>query len=469
MQRCQVIAVFGVVMLVVAGGCGGSSNSSTGGLPPHPSPTPTSRPTASPTPQASPTATPTATPTPVATPTAKPTSTPSATPGYALLYSFQSGTDGANPASAGLAADGGTLFGTTRNGGGVGCGGDGCGTVYSISTSGAERVLHRFLGDPDGAEPDATLTDAGGTLYGTTSAGGVTNGYGTVFSITTVGQESVLHSFASGTDGADPIGAGLLYDGGTLYGVTSAGGSNSNGTVFSLTTAGAEAVLYAFGNGNDGATPVAGLAGSGGTYLGTTQYGGANRCGLTGCGAVYAVTPLGTENVLYSFRGGSDGRNPDSPLLSLNGTYYGTTPSGGGAANCTGGCGTVFSISSSGAERVLYAFKGGTADGAAPHGGLVALDGVLYGTTGSGGRYGYGTIFSITTSGTETVLYDFAGGTDGAEPLAGLLGVDGTLYGTTSQGGGTACGGNGCGTVFALSPASQARFPAARPRAGFRR
>src|SRR5436190_2003791 len=91
----------------------------------------------------------------------------------------------------------------------------------------------------------------------------------------------------------------------------------------------------------------------------------------------------------------------------------------------------------------LYSFTG--SDGARPYAGLIAdASGNLYGTTDNGGASGYGTVFKVTPTGTETVLYSFTGGSDGAYPLAGLIAdASGNLYGTTYLG-----GANGYGTVF---------------------
>lgn len=107
------------------------------------------------------------------------------------------------------------------------------GTVFSIARSGKEKVLHSFGSGSDGAYPTASLIEVGGTLYGTTFEGG-TNEYGTIFSITKSGTETVLHSFAGGSDGAYPS-ASLIDVGGTLYGTTENGGTHDDGTVFSIT------------------------------------------------------------------------------------------------------------------------------------------------------------------------------------------------------------------------------------------
>jgi uncharacterized repeat protein (TIGR03803 family) len=153
--------------------------------------------------------------------------------------------------------------------------------------------------------------------------------------------------------------------------------------------------------------------------------------------------PSGKETVLHTVDGSSgDGYAPYAGLINVNGTLYGTTVQGG--AYCTLGCGTVFSITTSGTETVLHSF--GPGDGEYPYAGLIDVNGTLYGTTLEGGA-GAGTIFSITPSGTEKVLYGFAGEPNGFEPYAGLINVKGTLYGTTAAG-----GVDGDGTVFSLSP-----------------
>jgi uncharacterized repeat protein (TIGR03803 family) len=140
----------------------------------------------------------------------------------------------------------------------------------------------------------------------------------------------------------------------------------------------------------------------------------------------------------------------------VDGTLYGTTCTGG--AN---GYGTVYKITTSGTERVLYSFAGPPNDGSCPEAGLNNVGGILYGTTICGGANGdtsfcnpggggYGTVYKITTSGTESVLYSFAGPpSDGSGPAAGLTNVGGTLYGTTTGSGAGSCG---CGTVFSIVP-----------------
>jgi uncharacterized repeat protein (TIGR03803 family) len=363
---------------------------------------------------------------------------------YEVLYRFRGPRHhhGAIP-DASLINVKGTLYGTTLEGGA-----NGVGTVFSITATGKEQVLHSFGGGSDDAHPGATLINVNGTLYGTTSSGfygtGCRADCGTVFSVTTDGTEKVLYTFAGGSDGAGPTG-NLINVNGVLYGTTFEGGANDNGTVFSITTTGTEKVLHRFSGGSDGANPQAGLINVNGTLYGTTASGGSGCTGY-GCGTVFSVTTDGTEKVLYSFGGGSDGENPEAGLINVKGTLYGTTQNGGGSF----GYRTVFSVTPTGTEKVLYGFRGGP-DGAYPHAGLINVKGALYSTTREDGANGYGTIFSVTTTGAEKVLYSFGGGSDGDNPEAGLINVKGTLYGTTPTGGDDGCHHFGCGTVFALT------------------
>jgi len=339
---------------------------------------------------------------------------------------------------------GGTLYGTTIYGGAFQQG-----TVFSITTSGVEKVLHSFGSGNDGAFPVASLINVGGRLYGTTESGGL--GHGTVFSVTTSGVEKLLHSFAGGSDGAFPL-AGLVNVGGSLYGTTKVGGGNGccggSGTVFKVTTSGTESVVYSFKGMPDGAFPAAGLIDVGGTLYGTTATGG-TYCSNYGCGTVFSITTGGSENVLHSFGNGTDGKTPTAGLISVGGTLYGTTE-GGGSYACKiafFGCGTVFSITTGGSEEVRHSFGNGT-DGKFPTAGLINVGGTLYGTTSQGGRHrAFGVVFSVSQSGAEKVLHSFSTSGGGATTPNGLIDVDGTLYGTASL-----RGQFGGGAVFVQAP-----------------
>jgi uncharacterized repeat protein (TIGR03803 family) len=355
----------------------------------------------------------------------------------------------------------GVLYGTTYGGGKYYDG-----TVFEVTPAGTDRVLYSFAGaaNGDGSYPNAGLLDVNGALYGTTSTGGkYTAGYpygegkGTAFAVTPSGKEVVLHSFGNKTDGQIPD-ANLIDVNGILYGVTHNGGSgtctssemaNGCGTVFAITTSGAERVIHSFLGGSDGSFPYVNLINVNGVVYGTTAGGGQYNCGT-----VFAVTLNGNYRVLYNFAGGAaDGAAPGGGLIDVKGVLYGTT-FGGGRYDA----GTVFAVTADGTERVLYNFAGGAADGAAPGSGLIDVKGVLYGTTYFGGEYKKGTVFAVTLAGKEVVLHSFGNGIDGAFPEAGLINVNGVLYGTTNSGGQyNPTGQYGDGTIFAITTSGTER------------
>jgi|HubBroStandDraft_6_1064221.scaffolds.fasta_scaffold78011_2 uncharacterized repeat protein (TIGR03803 family) len=379
---------------------------------------------------------------------------------FNVLYRFRRA-QGAWP-QASLIDVNGTLYGTTSLGGALRKG-----TVYTVTTTGTEKVLYSFAGSPDGSAPIANLVNVKGTLYGTTFSGGAGCGFGcgTVYSISPSGLEKVLYRFAAYSDGAFPT-SHLLNVKGTLYGATVGGGGlgckpsfGCGGTVYSISTTGVETVLYRFAGGSDGMYPVGDLINVNGTLYGTTAYGGGSGCvGGLGCGTVYTITTAGVEKVIYRFAGGSDGWHPEAGLIDVNGTLYGTTDYGGIYSLCGGGCGTVFSISTSGNEHVLYRF-GDSPDGAEPRTALINVKGTLYGATFEGGgsgcleNRGCGTVYSLSTNGTETVVHSFGATNDGGNPAAALFEMKGSLYGTAENGGGgQKCAHVGCGVVFQLQP-----------------
>jgi len=152
---------------------------------------------------------------------------------------------------------------------------------------------------------------------------------------------------------------------------------------------------------------------------------------------------------LHSFQIFTNGANPAAALVQgSDGSFYGTT-SGGGT---NGGHGTVFKISTTGTLTTLYSFAGANG-GVVPSGLVQGSDGNLYGTTQQGGTNSNGTVFRISTNGAYTTLYSFTGGSDGGNPYGGLVqGSDGNLYGTTYGGGAyTNQYGGGQGTVFKIT------------------
>lgn len=381
-------------------------------------------------------------------------------PNTKIVYAFAGyPASGLSPYGALIQGTDGNLYGTTEAGGA-----SDLGTVFMIDPgNGTASLLHSFTGSPsDGATPYAGLMqDSHGNLYGTAEAGGVYQScfigyncdfiFGTIFEIAAAtGTESTVHSFEGDTspflDGSYPYAGLLEVSSNAFYGTTQKGGGSGNGTVFKINAAnGAETMVHAFAGGSsDGAAPYAGLTlASDGNLYGTTQQGGANAAGT-----VFKVNPgSGVETIVYSFAGGTtDGASPYGGVIQAkDGNLYGTTGSGGAH-----GDGAVFRIApSTGAETLVYSFAGGS-DGANPYAGLMqATDGNLYGTTVGGGAGNDGTVFRVTpATGAESVVYAFAGGSsDGAAPYGGLIqGSDGNLYGTTTKG-----GSSDAGTVFRVS------------------
>jgi uncharacterized repeat protein (TIGR03803 family) len=384
---------------------------------------------------------------------------------YQVLYAFKGAPDGSGPAGGVIQDAQGNLYGTTASGGdGSSCNQSaGCGTVFKLSTTGNESVLYSFTGGADGSFPQAGLIqDSQGNLYGTTYWGGDTSlcdlsGCGTVFKVDTTGKETVLYAFKGGADGEGPQ-AGLIQDAqGNLYGTTTYGGDLSCvasdglgcGVVFMLSAAGEETVLHTFAGGADGARPYAGvIQDAQGNLYGTTAYGGAGSCGI-----VFKLTNTGAETILHTFGCSRNGANPEAGVIQdAAGNLYGTTYWGG--YNChlaQDGCGVVFRLSVEGKETAFSPFSAN--GGRNPYAGVIEdASGNFYGTTFAGGWKGQGTVFTMSSTGKWTQLYwfckDWPQCSDGADPQAGVIeDSQGNLYGTTIAG-----GLGGCGVVFKLTP-----------------
>ena len=326
------------------------------------------------------------------------------------LYSFCSETnctDGNLPDGGLIQAPDGDLYGTTS--GGTNDNGHcsnpttmgGCGTIFKITPSGSLTTLYTFCGPStvycaDGAKPAGPLAlAASGALYGTTFEGGA-HDLGTVFQLTPNGTLTTLHSFCSRSgcaDGALPQAALILTSGGALFGMTSFGGSNGDGTVFKITSDGKLTTLH-------------------------------NFCSLPNC---------------------ADGDYPSGALVqATNGDLYGTTEGGG-----TNGAGTVFKLTSSGELTTVYNFCGAGAactDGSAPNGVIQATSGDFNGTTGAGGLYANGTIFRLNLG-----LGPFVA----PQTPAGEVGARVTLLGTNLTGA-TSVTFNGTPTTFTVNSSGSA-------------
>jgi uncharacterized repeat protein (TIGR03803 family) len=248
-----------------------------------------------------------------------------------VLYNFTGAADGGNP-DTGLTADSsGNLYGTTESGGV-----NGFGTVFRVNlATGKQTVLHTFAGGQRCGIPfrATLLRDHAGNLYGTTPSGGY--GQGCVYRLDPAGNYAVLHRFTGAAGGGSPY-QGVIQDAaGNLYGAALTGGTFGYGIVYKLDKAGNQTILYSFAGGTDGRFPFTTLTlDAAGNLYGTTWFGGPFDQGT-----IFRVDPTGTETVLYSFTGGSDGGQPITGLvLDKDGNVYGNTSIGGS------GYGTVFKL-----------------------------------------------------------------------------------------------------------------------------
>jgi hypothetical protein len=264
----------------------------------------------------------------------------------------------------------------------------------------------------DGAKPeDGVVVDDAGNLFGTTRIGGTTlgdggPGYGTVFELIPAGHKwtvKTLHRFKSGKDGEFPF-AGLIIDStGDLFGAEPYGGRNG-GTVFRMhkeTKGWQKTIIHAFDpDGRGGVGPEATLAFDAmGNIYGTTNVPNPSVFKLTRPADIGGRWKLTT---LHRFSGGADGGSPGQVILDGAGNIYGSA--GGGNQACS--CGLVYqltpTVSGSWTQTILYNFTGGR-DGGNPIGALaLGIDGLLYGTTYSGGiqnipdEANNGVVFSLT-------------------------------------------------------------------------
>jgi len=360
-----------------------------------------------------------------------------------VLYNFTGGSDGANPGSRLTFDVAGTLYGTTLLGGVPTIDNNlGNGVVFELSPNGSggwnETVLHAFDGGlnvgPDGANPSGSVIfDSAGNLYGVTMYGGTDFNYcsyGTIFELSPAGTswtETLLFSQSCTQWDGNATANGVIMDqAGNLYGTNSAG-------VFELSPSPGgwtEQTIY-------GVSASSGL----------TMDAAGNIYGATSS-TVFELSPISNggwkPTVIYTFAGApTDGYGAEgTPVLDKTGNLYGTTYHGG--AN---NYGTVYKLSpgeNGWTEEILYSFKGGT-DGANPVAGIVFdAAGNIYGTTVLGGSKNRGSVFELAALGNfhyeHTVLWTF-NGTDGANPYGSLiLDSAGKLYGTAASGGSSNAG-----------------------------
>lgn len=311
------------------------------------------------------------------------------------LYSFGTGTyslDGSYPHAGLIQGSDGNFYGTATRGGA-----NDTGAVFKLTPASAETALYEVAVNGE-LSPVSLIQGSDGNLYGTMVTDGNSE-EGTVFQITPSGVETVLYYFSANVNTGlsfpqYPLGL-IQGSDGDFYGMTLRGGQYGSGSVFRVTPAGAGTVLYSFGTAGSMAGsifPSTLLQGSDGNFYGTTDYGG-----QYGEGTVFGLTPAGVETVLYNFgaAGSTDGTTPSSLIQGSDGNFYGTTFTGGQY-----GEGTVYGLTPAGVEMVIHSFSGnggvsGSVDGAKPLGLVEDSSGSLYGTTLSGGVLNYGTVFKL--------------------------------------------------------------------------
>jgi uncharacterized repeat protein (TIGR03803 family) len=370
---------------------------------------------------------------------------------FKVLYNFTGGSDGEGPIGQPVVDNHGNIFGTAEQGGS-----SHYGTVWEYSFDGTFSVLHSFVGS-DGIYPSAGVKlDGKGKMFGTTVYGGSAGG-GTVFEITPSGNFATLYDFGSQNNDPAVIYSGVTLDAsGDLYGTSYQGGSSQScypfgcGTVWKLSSSGLETVLHSF-DFSDGAWPGGGdlKMDEQGNLYGVTSGGDSNADGT-----LFEISSGGAFSVLYNFTGGRDGCGPVGSLLNYKGNLNGTAVSSCGS----GGYGTVWQYNLGGKTlKLLHSFSG--TDGAHPFGGVgcqqgkkAVCAGNMFGTTNQGGIDGNGTVWEIDSSGKFRTLHKFAN-SDGTHPSDRLF-VDnkGNIYGTTVSG-----GSYGDGTLWEITAAKKAK------------
>jgi len=321
-------------------------------------------------------------------------------------------------------------------------------SIFKITPDNKETVLYLFS---SAVQPGQLLEDAAGNLYGNASQyrNAQDFPYGAAFKLSPNGTLTILHMFCSRErcrDGWWPVGA-LTKHGKGFYGVTAVGGGGNGckaygcGTVFKLSANGNETVVHEFCAGcskklvDDGEEPTGSLvADAAGNLYGQTMFGGIGSCtsyetGTSGCGTIFRIGADGSETVLYKFKDKSDGAYPIGDLISdKEGNLYGVTQSGGKY-----GSGTIFEVTTDGKLTVLHSI--GADINAAVFGGVTRdAAGNLYGVTFTGGKFDNGSIYQVAPDGSAEVIHSFG---HHRNPLSELLIKNGTLYGSAGgiQGG----------------------------------
>lgn len=353
---------------------------------------------------------------------------------YTVLHEFGTGTnDPEAPQGMNAIAQGrdGNLYATATNGGS-----SNNGAFFYVKPSGTLDLIYSFDFDPGNNPYSGVTLGTDGNYYGTTENNA--EGPGTIYKITPAGVATALHTFANTGDGACPWAVPIEATNGLYYGTTTSF-CNSDSTIYKITSAGVLTTLYTFTGGNNVTAPL--VQGTDGNFYGVTQSGGASNDGV-----IYKMTPAGVVTILHTFAG-SDGAEAYVGLIqATDGNFYGATFSGG-----TSNAGVAYKITPAGVYTVLHNFNGST-DGSGPASSLVqASNGKLYSVTLTGGSSGDGTIYSLTTTGTFAVLFNFDGANGSSAESPMRQNTNGVLYGETKTGGDLSLCGSGCGVFYSFN------------------
>jgi len=355
-----------------------------------------------------------------------------------VLYSFAETPSGTAAPGKLVMDSAGNLYGTSLTSGPrvKNCA-ESCGTIFELSAKGVFSTLYQFGGGANGHAPCCLVMDKSGNLYGLASGGSAA---GTVFKFAPKTKKfTVLHQFGTGSDGAYPFGLLSFNSAGNLYGVTSTGGTNGEGTIFQVTPNGVETVLYNFTS--ETFYPITNVV----------QDHAGDFYGVSYNGQLYKVTSGGVLSILNS---GLDlgqlnpvafGYMVESTVGNFYGEFYYST---------SGRHAGLWEVLGSNDSLSEYDFLNGCTpcDGVEPEGPLTLSGDSIYGTSLGDGAFYQGAVFQFDEStDTETTLYSFCPNlpscTDGATPEWNVLPDSaGNLYGTTAYG-----GTDGFGTIFKLT------------------
>jgi uncharacterized repeat protein (TIGR03803 family) len=339
---------------------------------------------------------------------------------YKDIYDATGGNLIQNPTGVIAQGRNGSLFGASETGGTF------YGAIFTFTTAGKAKVINDI-----GYFPAGGLTlGSDGQFYGVDGDGGVTGNCGLaacgqVYKVTSAGKVTILHNFTGNGDGDSPQSSPIEASNGLFYGTTPSTNGN-NSTIYSVSSKGVFTTLATFTGSQAGYVQAPLIQGSDGNFYGQTVTGGTSNDGF-----IFQATPAGAITILHNFTGAPDGVAGNYALLQASdGNFYGVT-SGGGSFY-----GIVFKLTPAGKYTVLHTFNNGPNDGSNPNSSLIeASDGKLYGVTNSGGTTNAGTIFSITTGGAYSVLYNFSTAT-GENPSTPLRqDTTGKFYGGTFNGG----------------------------------